>query len=126
MDLETFEKSGKSLVILKNNQIIFESSDHMLRPLVQAIKEQDLSGAIIFDKRIGRGASLLFIYAKVAQVFTLCASKHAVAGLEENNIPFTAKAIVDNLMNTDGTKVCIMEKLSAGKSPSEFFQELTK
>jgi len=125
MNLNTFEQSGLSLYIEKDGQVLFQSEDHMLKPLIQAIKEKNLKGAVVYDKLVGRGAALLFVYAKIAKVFTLTASKNALTVLKENQIPITTKTVVDNIMNNNGTDICPMEKLSVGKTPSEFFKLLS-
>jgi len=125
MDINEFKASGLSILIIKNNKVIFKSREQMLAPLVQAIQDTDMTEATAYDKIVGRAASLLFIHAKVKEVFAVVASKPALELLTKNQIPATPQIITENIMNQAGIDLCPMEKLSQGKTPEEFYKLLT-
>jgi len=124
MNLEKFKATGLSILIIKNEKILFQSKEEMLKPLVKAIRETDMNDATVYDKIVGRAAALLFIYAKVREVFAVTVSKPALSLLKENQVPISQLIITENIMNHAGSDTCPMDKLSAGKTPEEFYKIL--
>ena len=113
----------KSLVVIKDGNVIFESDKDRLRPIVMCINEKDIEGAIVLDKVVGLAAAKLLKYAKVKKIYAKVASKSAVKYLNEK---IEAEKIVDNIMNDDQTEVCPMEKLAEKLDGKELFDKLNK
>ena len=124
MNLEKFKATGLSILIIKNEKILFQSKEEMSKPLVKAIRETDMNDATVYDKIVGRAAALLFIYAKVKKVFGVVASKPAIEMAQKFGLILTPGIITENIMNHAGSDTCPMDKLSAGKTPEEFYKIL--
>lgn len=109
---------------MKNNELFFESNEQGIRPVINCLKKcrKKAQGAQAFDKVVGAAAALLFVFAEVSEVNGLVGSHGAVKILTEAGIKNNFKKIVPKILNKDKTDLCPMEKLSAGKTPEEFFE----
>jgi len=123
-----FLKQGGSLLIVKNGEIIFKSNKDNLRPLLECIEKfkDKMVGTIAFDKLLGNAAALLFVYAKVREVYALKGSKAGVNTLERNNINYLIEKIIPCVLNNQANGLCPMEELSRGKSPKDFYRLVSK
>ena len=63
---DELEKSGMSLMIYRDSELIFQSMSKGIRPHLEAIKkhDNDLIGTVMVDKIVGRAAALLILYSK--------------------------------------------------------------
>jgi len=123
------EKLGSnSLVVIKDENIIFESDEHRLIPVIKCINEhkEAMRDSVIIDKRIGLAAAKLFVFAKVKEIYTLIASKSAFDYLIGRDIKIEAEKLVDNLLNDSQSDICPMEKLALELSEEELFEKLNK
>jgi hypothetical protein len=125
MDMEKFKESGLSILVLKGEKVLFSSDKEMLKPLIEAIGSVDMHGATVYDKIVGRAAMLLFVKAKVKEVFALVASKTAVQVAEQYEIPFVVEELTERIINRKGDDICPMEKKSECLGPEEFYANLT-
>lgn len=118
------EKLGnKSLVVLKNGIVIFESDKERLRPVVDCMNHNDMGGSVVIDKVVGLAAAKLFDFAEVKKVYAVTASKRAVEYLSER---IMAEKVVERIMNDDKTEICPMERLAEKLTGKELFEKLNK
>ncbi len=113
-----------SLVLVKDDKIVFSSDKHGLRPLVECVCSTE--GEELFDKVIGLAAARVIVACGfIKKVHTIVCSKSAKDLLEENGIVIDPKEIVENIMNKDKTDVCPMEKRAREVIDNNlFFNEL--
>lgn len=125
---DQFKQSGKSLVILKDDQIVFESNLNALEPLIQFIKEKRHleGGFVIYDKYIGRAAALLMTFLKPKKVYTPVISQFGREEFERFGIDYQFDKEVKYLMGVASEKMCRWEKMTVGKTPEEFWTMLTE
>lgn len=81
-----------------------------LEPLINAIKDGSLNDAYVSDRKIGKAAALLITYGRAKKVYTPVISKPAIEVFKNNNINYKADETVENIMNTEGTDICPLEK----------------
>ncbi len=126
--LESWLARGYGLVVVFRDKVVYKSKEHGLKSLFKLIKADPdkLKGAIVFDKRVGRAAALLFVLGQVAEIVTAKLSRPAQAVLVENKIKFMAREIVDNILNDAGNDICPFERLAQGKNPPGFYQHLLR
>jgi hypothetical protein len=112
--LDYFLEKSWSFVLIKNEKIVFRSKTERLKPLIACIKKhkEDMRGAIVFDKVIGRAAAMLLAHAKVKEVWTPIISQDARKYLKKSKINVEFKEVVKAIMNQKGDDLCPMEKLS--------------
>ncbi len=125
--LQKLEKDGLSILIEKDNEIVFQSYDPMLKPLYTCLVEikEQLKGATVYDKIVGRAAAYLCIIGQVKEIYTPLASEAAIKVLTENNIKITAGKSIPLIKNRDNTDSCPMEKLAMScTGPEDFFLAL--
>lgn len=125
--LQKLEKDGLSILIEKDNEIVFQSYDPMLKPLYTCLVEikEQLKGATVYDKIVGRAAAYLCIIGQVKEIYTPLASEAAIKVLTENNIKITAGKSIPLIKNRDNTDSCPMEKLAMScTGPKDFFLAL--
>lgn len=126
--LAYLEDNGLSIFIEKAGVTIYESREAMLKPLFICLvqKREELKGATVVDKIVGRAAALLSVLGEVEQVITPLASESAKSVLDEVCIPLFTKKIIPYIVNRDNTGMCPMEKLANEcQTPQEFFDRLT-
>jgi len=121
--LTKFAKSKWSLVIYKNNKPIFKSQARALKPLIGYLKSSGFKKKqiIVFDQNIGRAAALLLSLVKPIKVYTPLISEGGLKVFEKHEIDFEAKKQIKYLMGAASRDMCQWEKLSQGKTASEFW-----
>ena len=127
--VKSLEEQGLSIQIEKNGRIIFESREPMLKPLFLCLTDraEELKGAIVVDKIVGRAAALLCVLGRVVEVYTPLASETAIALLHESGIHIKALRTIPQIMNRDNTGPCPMERMaSAFESPADFYDKLSE
>lgn len=114
--IERFTRQELSLLLVKEDQILFQSRRSGLAPLIEAIEEQDkerLVGSYVFDKIVGKAAALLISYFKGTWVYTITLSQAAKAVLEGFNVTYEAENIVEKISAAGTTSQCPFEKAVA-------------
>ncbi len=97
-----------------------------MQPILDYFKKFGLSNKniIVFDKIIGNAAALLLVLLKPKKVYTLTISSRGLRTFKEYKINYFALKNVDIIKGKNRQEICPMEKLSAGKSPKEFYKIL--
>ncbi|MDD5177812.1 MAG: DUF1893 domain-containing protein [Candidatus Nanoarchaeia archaeon] len=115
-----------SLVLIKENNVIFSSKESGLKPLVECItKTKNQKDCLLYDKVIGLAAAKLIVYSKiVSRVKTPLASIPAKEFLEKNKITLEAEDIIENILDKTKTRICPMEEKSKVLSPENLFLSL--
>ena len=105
------EETSASLVVLNKNDEIKEFYNRRVIDIVSLIKSgnNELDGAIIADKVIGKVAATLLTLSGVKEIFAKTISEYAIEVLEENNISYTFENKVPYIINNDKTGMCPME-----------------
>jgi hypothetical protein len=126
-DLYTeFLESDDTLRVYEGDTPVFTSKKGGLRPPVEYIaatasRQQPVT---IFDKIMGNAAALLAAMVNCREVYSPLGSELAVRTLDRFGITYHIDKIVPYIQQPDGISMCPMEKLSIGKEPEEFYQEL--
>jgi hypothetical protein len=114
--LDVLEKSGNSLMIYKDGELLFESNLSGIRPHLKAINEHGdaLEGTLMVDKILGRAAAFLVIYSKAAEAITVIVSTPGKQILEANNIKFSYREEVPHIKMKNGVIFCPFESMVQG------------
>ena len=131
--LEEFGKDDWDLKIMSDSQMIFQSDEEGIAPVVQFLRvfRRDLKNLVIYDRIVGRAVALLFIYlsedsspqgGNLKKVLGVTGSEKAKDVLEKYEIPFHFLKTVPFIANRDKTGPCPFEELSEGKTPEEFWK----
>jgi len=123
--IDYFSNSKWVFVLIKDGEIVYCSKDRGLKPLIFCLRnyKAQMQGAVVFDKIVGRAAALFLICGKVKKIFSLTISQGALNVLKENGVGMEYKKKVENILNKNSSDVCLMEKLSQGKTADEFCKE---
>lgn len=108
---EKLYSKNASLVVLYTNGECKEYFQNRIKDIKQILQDNEtaLKGAIIADKVIGKVASSILAVAGVKEIYSDVMSKYALTVLQENNIKYTYKKLVDYVQNKDKTGMCPME-----------------
>lgn len=120
-------KDELSLVIVKNEKVIFQTKKQGVNGFLKAITSlnQELVKASVADKIVGVAAAMLCVYSGISSIFTLTISEGGIKTLEDNNISFVYKEKVSNILNQKKTDVCPFEKIAIGsKNSKEAYEKL--
>ena len=123
------QEKNLSIYIEKNGVKVFESYEAMLKPLFVCLleKRDELVGATVVDKIVGRAAALLMSIGQVKNVYTPLASDTARAVLEPAGIRLRAEKMISYITNRDNTGMCPMEKMANEcLTAEEFFEKLSE
>ncbi|MBN1465722.1 DUF1893 domain-containing protein [candidate division KSB1 bacterium] len=121
------QEKNLSLYIEKDGEIIFQSYDAMLKPLLTCLidRGEELAGATVVDKIVGRAAALLMTLAQVSLVLTPVASEAARQVLDSAGVQLYAEKMIPFISNRDHTGMCPMEKMANEcATAEEFFVKL--
>ena len=121
-----FLASDDTLRIYQDETLVFSSQKDHLMPLMEYLTDngQGQQRVIILDKIMGNAAALLSVKANCKEVYSPLGSELAVKTLEKFGIEYHLSEIVPYIQRPDGKSMCPMEKLSIGKKPEEFYQEI--
>ncbi len=126
--LEQFVESGLSFLVCQDGKEVFRSSESDLRPVVEFLTTSKVRRAslTVYDKYVGRAAALLITLLNPDKVYAGIISQAGADALEQHVIPYEAGEQVQYLMDVASRDMCRWEKMSAGKTPVEFFRQLEK
>lgn len=79
---------------------------------------------VIFDKIMGRAATLLCVKASCQEIYSPLGSQLAVEVLGKYGINHHLARIVPYIQKPNQEGMCPMEALSIGKEPEEFYQSI--
>ena len=120
-----FLSSDDTLRIYRDETLVFSSDKDRLLPLMDYLSDrQPGEPVVIFDKIMGNAAALLAVKANCHEVYSPLGSELGIKTLKKHNIKYHLDKIVPFIMRPDGKEMCPMEKLSIGKTPEEFYQEM--
>jgi hypothetical protein len=110
-----------SLVIVKNEKVIFETKKPGINGLLQAIEtlDKNLVKSSVADKIVGVAAAMLCVYTGVSSVFAMTISGPGIKVLKDNKIAYLFENKVSNIMDRSKTDVCPFEKQAIASINSE-------
>ncbi len=126
---EILLSTGCSIVVVKNDTVLTQKKGDGIRPILEAIEElkQNIKGSIIGDKILGKASALLCVYSRVSGVYSLQATKTAIAVLIRAGIPVQTDEMIPYIKNKSGDDLCPFEKILLGiNSPEEAYRILKK
>ena len=127
--LRKLEKTGNSLMIYKNNELIFESNLGGIRPHLKAINElyKELEGTLMVDKILGRAAAFLVIYSKATEAITSVVSTPGKQVMEKFGVKFSYREEVPHIKMENGVIYCPFERMVQGlDDPKEAYQAIVE
>lgn len=104
-------ETNASLVVLYSNGECKEYYQNRIKDIKEILHDNKLAlqGATIADKVIGKVAGSILAVAGVKEIYSDIISKYAIPVLDNNNIHYEYKKIVEYIHNNDKTGMCPME-----------------
>lgn len=104
-------ETNASLVVLYSNGECKEYYQNRIKDIKEILQDNKLAlqGATIADKIIGKVAGAILTAAGVKEIYSDIISKYAIPVLDNNNIHYEYKKIVEYIQNNDKTGMCPME-----------------
>lgn len=121
------KRGNLTLVIVKDGEVIFETSLHSIKGFLEAIEKlgEKIAGSFVADRIVGRAAAMLCAYSKVAYVFAVTMSEEGREVLKHHNIPYQYENLVPNILNYKAEDLCPLEKLTLNiTNPEEAYEKL--
>ena len=111
---------------MAQEKLLFSSKKEGLLPLLEYINQfgHSLQPVVIFDKIMGNAAALLSVKAGGEEVYSPSGSQMAVKTLDKYGIRYHINKIVPYIQKAGQEEMCPMEKLSLGKEPAGFYDEV--
>jgi len=125
---DIMQTSDSSVVVIKNSQILTKKKGDGIRPLIEAIEELDeqMQGAIIGDRILGKASALLCRYANASAVYSPQGTKTAIALLIIGGIPSQIEQMIPFIKNRFGDGMCPFEKMLENVTEPEEAYEILK
>jgi hypothetical protein len=124
---EILGNKGVTLVIVKEEKILFKSDSSGIRGLLQAIEKlkKEMYSSSVADRIVGKAAALLLAYSHVNEVYASVLSKEGLKVLEENRIKVECSNLVQTVLDRTGKNICPFEKFSSEiKSLDKAYKQL--
>lgn len=104
-------ETNASLVVLYSNGDYKEYYQDRIKDIKEILQNNNLAlqGATIADKVIGKVAGSILTSAGVKEIYADIISEYAVPVLENNNVKYEYKELVQYIQNNDKTGMCPME-----------------
>lgn len=110
-DLERAKEglSGHTLCLVRGEKVLIRD-ERGIAPMMALLAEgKDLTGFSAADRVVGKAAAMLFVKAKIKELFAKTISRSAAEFLEKNGLPFSYRTMTEYIVNRDGTGRCPME-----------------
>jgi hypothetical protein len=106
-------EAGLTLVVVKDENVIFESKLHGVSSFLEAIERLDdqLENSSVADRVVGMSVALLCVYSHIKAVYGETLSRRAKTFLEENDVYSESTALVEKILNAEKTGTCPFEQL---------------
>lgn len=103
-------KSGEYTLVLFDGKTFLTDTKRGVKPLLDLLDgNEDLSGFSAADKVVGKAAAFLYVLLNVKEIYADVISTHALAVLEQHQIPVEYNTLTDKIKNRAGTGFCPME-----------------
>lgn len=103
-------KSGEYTLVLFDGKTFLTDTKRGVKPLLDLLDgNEDLSGFSAADKVVGKAAAFLYVLLNVKEIYADVISTHALAVLEQHQIPVEYNTLTDKIKNREGTGFCPME-----------------
>jgi len=101
-----------TICIVKNGEVIYTSVEKGIYPIYNAaeLMNEDLGGASIADRVIGKAAAMICKSVSVKSLYTEIITEEALSILEAINVVYSKK--VPFIKNRDKSDLCPIEKIS--------------
>ncbi len=127
--LEELDKTGNSLMVYRDGQLIFQSASKGIRPHLEAIERhgEALRGTLMVDKIVGRAAALLILYSGAAEAQAQVLSRPGKQVLDMHGLQTGYVELVDHIKTRDGSIYCPFERMVQGVTdPGEAYAAITE
>jgi hypothetical protein len=110
-----------TLAIVKNGALIYSTKSHRISGFLDAIEKcgENLQGASIADRVVGKAIAFLCAFAKIKEVYAAVLSRKAQVIFKQNKIAYHWTELVDNVLDAAKTGMCPFEKAAAEISEPE-------
>jgi hypothetical protein len=123
---ELFEEN-LTLAVVKNGVLLYSTKSHRISGFLEAIDRcgENLCGASVADRVVGKAVALLCAYARVKVVYAVVLSRKALSVLKQSKVCVFWNELVENVLDEKKTGVCPLEKAAAQiSSPDVAFKIL--
>ena len=105
-------KGGFSFVVVKDGNVLAKESGSAVQPLAKFLDEhsEDVRGASLADKVVGRAVAILSVFYGIRSVFAMLVSQGAVKFLGDHGIYCGFDREVPFILNMQGDGPCPIEK----------------
>lgn len=109
--IEQIQSDEFSCIVNKNDKL-HTANKRGVAPILDLIDagENTLNDAVIYDKVIGKAASMLLAENKIRAVYGLVMSELACEYLEKHNIPYAYQTKVEYILNRTNDGMCPLEQ----------------
>lgn len=114
-------KNNLSFVIVKNGEILYESSEGGIKGILDVVKSygEHFAGSALADKVVGKAVLLVSLKVGVKSIYAKVISEGALDLASRYSISILYDEVVKAIMNRSETNVCPFEKAVASVNDAE-------
>ena len=110
-DLERAKEglNGHTICLVRGEEVLVRD-ERGIAPMMALLAEgKSLIGFSAADRVVGKAAAMLFVKAKIKELFAETISRSAAEFLQNSGLPFSYRTMTEYIVNRDGTGRCPME-----------------
>ncbi len=108
-----------SIAVVRAGSVLTDDARGISPMLDFLARGEDLRGAAVADRIVGRAAALLFLHAGIRAVWATVISRGALALLMGAGVSCRYDTLTEHIINRTGDDICPMEKTVVGISDPE-------
>lgn len=115
-EMKAMLDAGAACAIARGGFVVAQESGRGVSPLLKALDDGRLQGAIVVDKVIGRATAAMCVLGGARKVHAALMSEDALSFLKQHCIEASADKLVPQILNRDKSGRCPMELAVDGRS----------
>lgn len=104
------EEEKAACVVILHGKVVDTEAGRGVKPIITLSKRNDLSGALIVDKVVGKAAAMVMTYSGIADCHAITISELALDWFQQHGVDVTYETCVPHIINRAGDGMCPMEK----------------
>ena len=120
-DLERAKEglNGHTLCLVRGEEVLVRD-ERGIAPMMALLAEgKSLIGFSAADRVVGKAAAMLFVKAKIKELFAETISRSAAEFLRNSGLPFSYRTMTEYIVNREGTGMCPMEQTVLSEEDAE-------
>lgn len=111
--IEKIRNGFSTFIVICNNEVIIDENNFGVISLLKHFEVlKNCQNLVIYDKLIGKGASMIMAILSVESIYSKTITTTALSILNESSINISFENEVEKILNRDKSDLCPIEKIA--------------